>query len=305
MSEQLEVWKEDKSLEEIKKIFAPNLTDGEFKTFVGMGKATSLNPFLKEIWAVKYKEGIAAQIFIARDGYRKSAQRHPQYDYHYVESVYSNDMFDSNDGDYKHAFNLKDRGQLVGAFCKVKRKDSSKSMSVFVELKEYLQKYENKKTLWDSKPSTMIKKVAESQGLRMGFQELFSGTYEESEFGEDELSQNNSHSSKKKPKPELPELPHQQQKIENMYDEGIVIDSPVQDTPPQKFGESREDKKLIFEKATQISSAFSVEASKNEELIKNICRAALTKDITEKSVDMIISQLFYDVKKNRPEEIII
>ena len=38
-----------------------------------------------------------------------------------------------------------------------------------------------KPTLWDTKPATMIKKVAEAQGLRMAFQSQFGGTYHESE----------------------------------------------------------------------------------------------------------------------------
>ena len=42
-------------------------------------------------------------------------------------------------------------------------------------------------TLWDSKPATMIKKVAEAQGLRMAFQSMFAGTYAEDEQWEDEL----------------------------------------------------------------------------------------------------------------------
>ncbi len=39
--------------------------------------------------------------------------------------------------------------------------------------------------VWVGKPATMIKKVAEAQGLRASFQELFAGTYEESENWKD------------------------------------------------------------------------------------------------------------------------
>lgn len=293
------VWNEDKNLAEIKKSYAKDLTDLEFSMFVQMGKATGLNPFLREIWAVKFGNN-AAQIFIGRDGYRKSAQNHTQYDYHYVEAVYSNDFFEANDGIYSHKFNLKERGELVGAFCNVKRKDSSRPISVFVELREY----DLKQSIWKTKPATMIKKVAESQGLRMAFQDLLAGTYEENEIDEEDLNQNN-YVQQKKPKPDLP-------KIENLSEKNIVVDVVTEgqdvlgtsQVSEVKFGESKEDKRLILEKATQISSAFQIDASKNEELIKNICRQALTKEITEKSIDMIISQLFYDVRKNRPDEII-
>ncbi len=163
---------------EVKQIYGKDLTDGEFQTFVQLGKATGLNPFLREIWAVKYGN-TAAQIFIGRDGYRRSAQSHPQYDYHHVDAVYSNDgfHFDLSQGEVNHTYNFKDRGKIVGAYCIVKKRNSTKPVFVFVDINEY----NNGKSVWAGKPATMIKKVAEAQGLRMAFQELFAGTYEESE----------------------------------------------------------------------------------------------------------------------------
>lgn len=170
-----------KELDDIRKSCAPKLNDTEFKLFVQIAKATSLNPFLREIWAVKYDK--EANIFIGRDGYRKSAQRHPLYDYHIVDAVYSNDGFEVKNCEINHRYNLRDRGQLIGAYCIVKRRNSSIPISVFVELKEYT----TGKSLWNNqfgKPATMIKKVAESQALRMAFQDLFSGTYSPEEFPE-------------------------------------------------------------------------------------------------------------------------
>jgi hypothetical protein len=60
---QLIKWEDSTQLQEVKKLFAPDLTQDEFQTFVGIGKATKLNPFLREIWAVKYGKQ-AASIFI-------------------------------------------------------------------------------------------------------------------------------------------------------------------------------------------------------------------------------------------------
>lgn len=174
---EITLWHDAKALEEIKKIYAKDLNENEFKVFLNIGKVTNLNPFLREIWAVKYGNN-AASIFIGRDGYRKSAQAHHDYDYHIADAVYSNDSFEINDAIPKHSYSFRaGRGELVGAYCLVKRKGSSKPNYVFVELKEY----STGKSLWATKPSTMIKKVAEAQGLRMTFQELFAGTYDESE----------------------------------------------------------------------------------------------------------------------------
>lgn len=175
MTTELKIWESPQALAEIKKTLAPNLTDTEFSMLVGMGKATDLNPFLKEIWAVKY--GGKAQIFIGRDGYRKSAQRHKDYGRHTVIAVYKNDQFEVNNGIPNHKYTLKDRGELVMAYCLVERKTSLLPMYNEVLLKEYDQK----QGVWQTKPETMLKKVAEAQGLRQAFQELFAGTYSDAE----------------------------------------------------------------------------------------------------------------------------
>ena len=159
----------------------------EFQYFVGLGKATGLNPFLKEIWSVKYDERSPAQVFIGRDGYRKAAQAQSEYDYHQCDSVYENDIFEVQDGIVKHAYKLTQRGNLIGAYCIVKRHKSSRPMYVFVELKEY----STGKSVWATKPATMIKKVAESQCLRACFQDLLGGTYGEEEMSNSQRENNN------------------------------------------------------------------------------------------------------------------
>lgn len=174
---QVTVWDTNDSIQEIKKVYGPNLTDSEFSIFMNIGKSTGLNPFLREIWAVKYDAKSPASIFVGRDGYRKVAQSNPEYDFHVVDSVYENDQFSRENDEVKHSYSLNNRGKLVGAYCSVKRKNSTKPCFVFVKLDEYTTGV----SLWAKKPETMIKKVAEAQGLRMAFQSLFSGTYDESE----------------------------------------------------------------------------------------------------------------------------
>lgn len=172
----LKIWEQEEFLTGVQEVFSKDLSKIEFKLFVEIGKALNLNPFLREIWAVKYGT-TSAQIFIGRDGYRKVAQRHPDYDYHYCEAVYSNDIFEAKEGIFDHQFNLKDRGILRGAFCKVKKKSSERAFCVYVPFEEYNKNQSN----WKTMPSTMIKKVAEAQCLRMAFQDTFSGTYSEEE----------------------------------------------------------------------------------------------------------------------------
>lgn len=180
----LMMWDNKEQLQEIRKLFAPKLSDSEFQFFVGLGKASRLNPFTREIWAVKYQENQPAQVFIGRDGYRKAAQAHPEYDFHQADAVYENDEYEVVNGVVHHKYKLSNRGKLVGAYCVAKRHKSSRPIYVFCELSEY----STGRSLWNpqtGKPATMIKKVAESQCLRACFQDLLGGTYAEEEEWEE------------------------------------------------------------------------------------------------------------------------
>ncbi len=225
------IWQENKALDEIKKIYGKDLTEGEFTTLCQIGQATGLNPFLREIWAVKYGNS-PASIFIGRDGYRKAAQRDPEYDYHLTDAVYQKDDFKVENGEVRHSYPVTDRGDLLGAYCVVKRKSATKPVFTFIEFREYYQgnkdedgkvkkKYDRYKkqyvdmgeTLWDTKPATMIKKVAEAQGLRMAFQSMFAGTYAEDEHWEDEAEIQEAETTDGIPTAKLPD-PKMEKKIQ-------------------------------------------------------------------------------------------
>lgn len=186
------MWNDEAQLKTIKDMFAKKTTHDEFQIFVQLGIATGLNPFLREIWAVKYGDN-AAQIFVGRDGYRKIISRNPNYEGHIVDAVYANDEFnvDLIAGYVKHIPNFKNRGSLIGAYCIVYMKGCRIPIYVFCELSEY----DTGQSLWKTKKATMIKKVAEAQGIRMADQAC-SGTYSEEEMP-DEKTGNHHPKSKK------------------------------------------------------------------------------------------------------------
>lgn len=177
----MKLWSDSNNLKEIKSLYAPKATDLEFRAFVEMGKATALNPFLREIWLVKYSPTDPAQIFIGRDGYRKLLARTNGYEGHIVDAVYSNDEFhvDLINAQVKHVPNLKDRGKLLGAYCIVYMKGLRIPAYSFAELSEY----DLQRSLWKTHKATMIKKVAEAQTTRMAVQSC-SGTYSPEEMPE-------------------------------------------------------------------------------------------------------------------------
>jgi phage recombination protein Bet len=189
----IDLWNNENKLSEIRRMVSPSapLTDLEFSFLVELGKATQLNPFMKEIWVVKYRrrnrdtgkyEDQPAQIFIGRDGYRKAAQRQRDYEYHQVNAVYSKDEFKIVNNEIHHNYGFANRGELLGAYCIVKRKGSSKYTYVMVTMEEY----NLKQGLWKDKPETMIKKVAEAQAVRQAFQEVLAGTYSDAELPQEE-----------------------------------------------------------------------------------------------------------------------
>lgn len=167
-------------IDDIRKVFGKDLTESEFEFLKGLGLATGLDPFRKEIWAVKYGNS-TANIFIGRDGYRTIALKHPDYDYHQCDCIYNNDSFEIKNGEVQHNYTLQNRGQLVGAYCILKRKSSSKTVYHFLKFSEY----NNGKNLWVSKPETMIKKCVEAAALRAAFPENLNGTYIPEEMPEE------------------------------------------------------------------------------------------------------------------------
>jgi len=206
----IDIWSNETKLQEIRKMVSPTapLTDLEFGFLVELGKATQLNPFMREIWAVKYKSGLPAQIFIGRDGYRKAAQRQHDYEYHQVNAVYSNDKFQIVDDVIHHTYGFSKRGDLLGAYCIVKRKSSEKPTYVMATMEEY----DANQSLWKTKPETMIKKVAEAQALRQAFQEVLAGTYSDAELPPPQ----------EKPSFHIVQGNTQTDKLNNLLDENIV-----------------------------------------------------------------------------------
>ena len=128
----------------IRDMCARDCTDNEFLLLMQLAKTYQLDPFAKQIWAVKYPNAPAA-IFCGRDGFLAIAHRSGKFDG--MESG-----------------TRKDGDDLIG-WCRVYRKDMSRPFEVEVSLSEY----STGKNLWLTKPKTMIVKVAESHALRRAF----------------------------------------------------------------------------------------------------------------------------------------
>lgn len=172
-------------LEEIRKVFAPTLTGPEFTFFVGLGRSMNANPFKREIWAVKYDSKKPANVFLARDFYRKIAQKQPSYKVHQSYGLYENDKFTIKNGMPDHEISFKNRGKLIGAYAVLWKKNIEIPFIKTVLIGEY----HKGQSTWNSMPETMICKVAEAQILKMAYQDDYSGVYSEDEQKVIETSQ--------------------------------------------------------------------------------------------------------------------
>ncbi len=170
----MEVWQDEDAVREM---FGQDLTPIEFKFFISLGSMMGANPFVGEIWPVKYDKGKPASIFLGRNFKRRKAQELEDYNGHFVAAVYEKDEFTVVDELPVHKYAQGDRGKLIRAYCLVYKKSNPKPCYHEVKFNEY----NTGRSTWAGKPETMIKKVAENQCLTMAFQGTFQGTYDESE----------------------------------------------------------------------------------------------------------------------------
>ena len=153
-----------------------NVTDQEVMYFMELCKAQKLNPFIRDAYLVKYGSQ-AASIVVGKDAFTKRAEANPNYAGKKAGVIVVNLK---KDIEYREgSFYIKGREELVGGWAKVNFKNGKESELITVALDEY----NTKKSLWASKPGTMIRKVAVVQALREAFPNSLSKLYIEEEMG--------------------------------------------------------------------------------------------------------------------------
>jgi phage recombination protein Bet len=139
----------------LKETVCRGATDAQFRMFVEVCRATTLNPFLREVWFVP-QVGIMA----GRDGYLAIANRHPQFDG--METRVTRD----------------EKNVPIKAVCTVWRKDRSHP----IICEAYYSEYRKSSGVWSQYPSAMISKVAEVLALKRSF--AINGVVTEEEIGD-------------------------------------------------------------------------------------------------------------------------
>lgn len=166
------------TFDDVRDFICKEATIAECRIFLETCKQYHLNPFTKEAYLIHYdnKNGdTASTIVLGKTCYMKMAEAHPQYDGFEAGVI----VMDEAAGELIHREgSIVYQGEtLVGGWAKTYRKDRSRPFYEEVNFSEY----DTKKSLWVTKPATMIRKVALVHTLREAFPATFGGLIDESE----------------------------------------------------------------------------------------------------------------------------
>lgn len=149
----------------IKNTVAKGASLEELQLFMTTASMYGLNPFLKEIWFVKNKDG-STMVMTSRDGYLKIAKQNPDFKKCQSMAVYEEDDFEieMNMGEIlniHHKFKQNERGKLKGAYAILKT-HSNDNLVCYCDFKEY----NKNNNVWRKYPTAMIRKCAENDVLK-------------------------------------------------------------------------------------------------------------------------------------------
>lgn len=149
-------------LEVIKRTIAPNLTEDELMIFAHICHRVRLDPFAKQIYAIKRGGQMCIQTGI--DGFRLVAERTGKY-------------APGNDTEFLYD----DKNRLLGAKVYVKKITNDGTWHN-ISATALLSEYNANQGLWRKMPHVMIEKCAEARALRRAFPSDLSGLYSEEEM---------------------------------------------------------------------------------------------------------------------------
>ncbi|MFV8272413.1 phage recombination protein Bet [Faecalibacterium prausnitzii] len=166
------------TFDDVRNFICKEATIAECRIFLETCKQYHLNPFTKECYLIHYdtkNSDSASTIVLGKTCYMKMAEAHPQYDGFEAGVI----VMDEAAGELIHREgSIVYQGEtLVGGWAKTYRKDRSRPFYEEVNFSEY----DAKKSLWVTKPATMIRKVALVHTLREAFPATFGGLIDESE----------------------------------------------------------------------------------------------------------------------------
>lgn len=172
----------------VRQYIGVDLTTPEFSYFFNVCNTYGLNPFLKDIYPIKFGNQPATFV-IDYKVMQQAADENPMFDGLKVGLLFLNKdgIPEERDGAY-----LLPNEKLLGAWCEVYRKDrthTNRTYALYEENKK-LTKDGTVNSNWKDKPVFMITKVAKAQALRETFPNMFSNNTYVFEEMEEEKKKN-------------------------------------------------------------------------------------------------------------------
>lgn len=154
----------------------------EVVKFIALCAARKLNPFTGDVYMTAYstRDGVKTSIVVGKETFTKRAQRNPKF-----RGMEAGVTVITRNGQIERRPGSMVGGQtekLIGGWCKV----YIEGWDVPAYEEVSFEEYNTGKSLWLSKPATMIRKVAIVHALREAFPDEFQGMYDASEMGVEE-----------------------------------------------------------------------------------------------------------------------
>jgi phage recombination protein Bet len=152
-------------------------SDADVMGFMALCKARGLNPLARDAYLVKYGDGPASTI-VSKDYYVRTATKKETF-----RGFRAGVVVVTRNGDMEYREGSLVGGQterLVGGWAEVHDARWEMPVKAVVGIDEY----GTGKSMWKTKPATMIRKVALVQALREAYPGEFAGLYDAAEMGD-------------------------------------------------------------------------------------------------------------------------